>query len=35
LLELAPFEGPLTIQVNQKQKIVGRRAADSIYVKTE
>jgi DtxR family Mn-dependent transcriptional regulator len=35
LLALAPFEGPLTIKVDQEQKIVGRRAADSIYVKSD
>jgi DtxR family Mn-dependent transcriptional regulator len=32
LLETAPFEGPLTIEVGAKKKIVGRKAADSIYV---
>jgi DtxR family Mn-dependent transcriptional regulator len=35
LLEQAPFEGPLTIEVNQEQKIVGRRAAESIFVETD
>ncbi len=33
LLASAPFEGPLTIEVGQQQKIVGRKAAESIYVK--
>jgi DtxR family Mn-dependent transcriptional regulator len=33
LLESAPFEGPLTIEIDEQEKIVGRRAADSIYVK--
>lgn len=33
LLDSAPFEGPLTVVVGQERKIVGRRAADSIYVK--
>lgn len=33
LLDSAPFEGPLTVEVGREQKIVGRRAADSIYVK--
>ena len=32
LLESAPFEGPLTIEVGAKTKIVGRKAAESIYV---
>jgi DtxR family Mn-dependent transcriptional regulator len=35
LLDSAPFEGPLTIVIDQEQKIVGRRAADSIYVKLD
>jgi DtxR family Mn-dependent transcriptional regulator len=33
LLELAPFEGPLTIEVGAHTRIVGRKAAESIYVK--
>lgn len=32
LLETAPFEGPLTIEVDAQPKIVGRKAANSIYV---
>jgi DtxR family Mn-dependent transcriptional regulator len=35
LVASAPFGGPLTIEVNQEQKIIGRRAADSIYVKLD
>ena len=32
LLDSAPFEGPLTIEVGAKTKIVGRKAAESMYV---
>ena len=35
LLDTAPFDGPLTIAVGQEEKIVGRRAADSVYVKLD
>jgi len=35
LVALAPFEGPLTIEVNRQQKIVGRRLAESIYVNSD
>lgn len=35
LLDTAPFEGPLTIAIGREEKIVGRRAADNIYVKLE
>ena len=35
LLETAPFEGPLTIAVGQEEKIIGRRAADTIHVQID
>lgn len=35
VVETAPFDGPLTIQINKQQKVVGHKAAAKVFIQEQ